>query len=119
MSLSKKEDQLLIISIVDESERIVRIRLSKKTSLAVRAEILHFACNGHALVSISGRTITIRSPDDDGIPAWAYRAAWSDSFDIRPERPLAAVHISVKEDMDPRTATVPPNERVPLGSETQ
>jgi len=77
----------MIISLIDETPGLVRIRLTKNTSAAQRKEILHCASNSNSLVSISGRTITIRSLIvDDGIPAWAYRAAWSGgSIEIRPE----------------------------------
>jgi hypothetical protein len=76
----------MIISITDISPSTVHIRLTKTTSAAERNEILHRASDpDNAIVSISGRTITIRSLNGAGIPAWAYRAAWGDAVDIRPE----------------------------------
>ena len=81
----RKKTDHMIISITDVSPSVVRIRLTKNTSDAERADILHRASNCNTAVSISGRTITIRSLNGDGIPAWAYRAAWGDSVNIRPE----------------------------------
>lgn len=75
----------MILSIADESPSIVRIRLAKNTSAGERADILNRLSDSYATVTTSGRTITVRSLDGDGIPAWAYRAAWGDSVDIRPE----------------------------------
>ena len=76
----------MIISITDVSKSVVRIRLTKNTPAAERADIIHRVSNpDNAIVSTSGRTITIQTLDGDGIPAWAYRAAWGESVNIRPE----------------------------------
>lgn len=84
VSKRKKTDHM-IISITDVSPSVVRIRLTKNTSDAERADILNRLSDSYATVTTSGRTITVRSLDGDGIPAWAHRAAWGDSVDIRPE----------------------------------
>ena len=76
----------MILSITDEAPNRVRIRLTKNTSVAERADIIHrVSAPYNVIVSANGRTITIQTLDGDGIPAWAYRAAWGESVNIRPE----------------------------------
>ena len=79
----------MILSITDVNQSCVRIRIrmSKDSTSAERARVLSYAGGFNNVAMIKGRTITARwhPRDQEGVPAWALRAALPSNIEIAPE----------------------------------
>ena len=77
----------MILSITDVNRSCVQFKMSKDSTPAERARVLNYAGSFNSVATIRGRVITARwyPRDEEGLPAWALRAAMPSTFEIAPE----------------------------------